>query len=90
MQVLRCGSAIFVAGAGNCQVARCGGGHVLGACWRSGRAKFVAGAGNREVASWVEVNVARHRDLSCCLEGLESRNCLAWLLDVCAPMWLPA
>ena len=26
----------------------------------------------------------------CDLEGLESRNCLAGLLDVCTPMELPA
>ena len=58
VRVLRCGSAIFVAGAGNREVARCGGGE----CRARGR----------------------------CLEGLESQNCLAGLLDACAPMELPA
>ena len=40
----------------------------------------------------VEVNVAVTLGLArgCCLEGLESRNCLAGLLDACAPMELPA
>ena len=40
----------------------------------------------------VEVNVAVTLGLACerILEGLESRNCLAGLRDVCAPMGVSA
>ena len=57
MRVLRCGSAIFVAGAGNREVARCDGGHIS---WqaqyfvrvrRVDAERFVAGAWKREVVS---------------------------------------
>ena len=54
MRVLRCGSAIFVAGAGNREVARFDGGDIS---WQAQRVRrvdaerFVAGAGNREVVS---------------------------------------
>ena len=50
-------NAVFVAGAGACEVARCGGGHIS---WQVqyfvrvrvwARKFFVAGAGKREVAS---------------------------------------
>ena len=61
----RCGSAIFVAGAGNREVAMCDGGDIS---WqaqyfvrvrRVDAERFVAGAGNREVVRVVvEVNVA--------------------------------
>ena len=64
MRVLRRGSAILVAGAGNREVARCQGGEIS---WqaqdfvrvrRVDGERFVAGAGNREVVSLVvEVNV---------------------------------
>ena len=62
MRVLRRGSAILVAGAGNREVARCDGGDIS---WQAqyfvrvrcvGAERFVAGAGNREVVS--DVNVA--------------------------------
>ena len=58
VQVLRCGSGIFVAGAGNREVARCDGGDIS---WqaqyfvrvrRVDAERFVAGAGNREVVSY--------------------------------------
>ena len=54
---LRCGSAIFVAGAGNREIARCDG---VDISWqaqyfvrvrRVDAERFVAGAGNREVVS---------------------------------------
>ena len=54
MRVLRCGSAIFVAGAGNREVATCDGGDIS---WqaqdfvrvrRVDVERFVAGAGNHE------------------------------------------
>ena len=57
MRALRCGSAIFVAGAGNREGARCDGGHMS---WqaqdfvrvrRVDAERFVAGTGNREVVS---------------------------------------
>ena len=57
MQILTCGSAIFVAGAGNRAVARCDGGDIT---WqaqyfvrvrRVDAERFVAGAGNRKVVS---------------------------------------
>ena len=54
MRVLRYGSAIFVAGAGSREVARCDGGDVS---WqeqyfvRVDTERFVAGPGNREVVS---------------------------------------
>ena len=57
MRVLRCGTAIFVAGAGNREVAMCDGGDIS---WqaqdfvrvrRVDAERFVAGAGNREVVS---------------------------------------
>ena len=57
MLILRCGSAIFVAGAGNREVARCDGGDIA---WqaqyfvrvrRVDAERCVAGAGNREVVS---------------------------------------
>ena len=57
VRLLRCGSAILVAGAGNREVARCGGGDIS---WqaqyfvrvrRVDAERFVAGAGNREVVS---------------------------------------
>ena len=57
MRVLRYGSAIFVAGAGSREVARCDGGDIS---WqeqyfvhvrRVDVERFVAGAGNREVLS---------------------------------------
>ena len=56
VRALRCGSAIVVAGAGNCEVARCGGGRMSQAQYfvRVRRVDVqisVAGAGNREVAS---------------------------------------
>ena len=72
MRVLRCGSAIFVAGAGNREVARCDGGDIS---WqaqyfvrviRVDAERFVAGAGNREVVRCVvEVNVAFTWGLAC-------------------------
>ena len=55
VRALRCGSAIFVAGAGNREVARCDGGDIS---WqaqyfvrvrRVDAERFVAGAENREV-----------------------------------------
>ena len=57
MRLLRCGSAILVAGAGNREVARCDGGDIS---WqaeyfvrvrRVDAERFVAGAGNREVVN---------------------------------------
>ena len=57
VRALRCGSAIFVAGAGSREVARCDGGDIS---WqvqhfvrvrRVDAERFVAGAGNREVVS---------------------------------------
>ena len=57
VRALRCGSAIFVAGAGNREVARCDGGDIS---WQAkyfvhikcvDAERFVAGAGNREVVS---------------------------------------
>ena len=57
MWALRHGSAIFVAGAGNREVVRRGGGHTS---WQAryfvcvggvDAERFVAGAGNREIAS---------------------------------------
>ena len=57
VRVLRCGSGIFVAGAGNREVAMCDGGDIS---WqaqyfvrvrRVDAERFVAGAGNREVVS---------------------------------------
>ena len=57
VRALRCGSAIFVAGAGNREVAMCDGGDIS---WqaqnfvrvrRVDAQRFVAGAGNREVVS---------------------------------------
>ena len=57
MRVLRRGSAILVAGAGNREVARCDGGDIS---WQAqyfvrvrhvDAERFVAGAGNREVVS---------------------------------------
>ena len=57
MRVLKRGSAILVAGAGNREVARCEGGDIS---WqaqyfvrvrRADGERFVAGAGNREVVS---------------------------------------
>ena len=56
VRVLRCGRTIFVAGAGNREVARCGGGHNSWQVQYFVRVRrvdaqiFVAGAGNREVA----------------------------------------
>ena len=56
--ILRCGSAIFVAGAGNREVARCDG---VDISWqaqyfvrvkRVDAERFVVGAGNREVVSY--------------------------------------
>ena len=94
MQVLRCGSGILVAGAGNREVAMCDGGDIS---WqaqyfvrvrRVDAERFVAGAGNREVV--VEVNVAvtlGWRVSGCCLEGLESRNCcVMWVLRWVFPL----
>ena len=54
MRVLKRGSAILVAGAGNREVARCEGGDIIS--WqahirRVDGERFVAGAGNREVVS---------------------------------------
>ena len=57
MRVLRCGSGILVAGAGNREVARCDGGDISWQAQYFARARrvdverFVAGAGNREVVS---------------------------------------
>ena len=57
MRVLRRGSAILVAGAGNREVARCDGGDISWQAQYSVRVtrvdaeRFVAGAGNREVVS---------------------------------------
>ena len=57
MRVLRRGSAILVAGAGNRVVARCDGGDISWQAQDSVRVRrvdaerFVAGAGNREVVS---------------------------------------
>ena len=57
MRALRCGSGIFVASAGNREVAMCDGGDIS---WqaqyfvrvrRVDAERFVAGAGNREVVS---------------------------------------
>ena len=57
MRVLRCGSGIFVAGAGNREVAMCDGGDIS---WQAqyfvrvthvDAERFVAGAGNGEVVS---------------------------------------
>ena len=98
MRALRCGSAIFVAGAGNREVARCDGGDIS---WqaqyfvrvrRVDAERFVAGAADREVVSCgrgecrCHIGIRDWRVSGCCLEGLESRNCLAELRDVCAPM----
>ena len=55
MRALRCGSAIFVAGAGNREVARCDGGdiswqaHYFVRVRRVDAERFVAGAGNHQV-----------------------------------------
>ena len=55
--LLRCASAIFVAGAGNPEIARCDGGDIswqaqyFARVRRVDAERFVAGAGNREVAS---------------------------------------
>ena len=93
-RALRRGSAILVAGAGNREVARCDGGDISwqAQCFvcvrRVDVERFVAGAGNREV-----VSCGIHWDWrvsGCCLEGLESRICLAGLRDVCAPMGVSA
>ena len=57
MRVLRRGSAILVAGAGNREVARCDGGDISwqAQCFvrvrRADAERFVADAGNREVVS---------------------------------------
>ena len=56
MLILRCGSAIFVAGAGNREVARCDGDNSWQAQYfvrvrRVDAERFVAGAGNCEVVS---------------------------------------
>ena len=60
VRLLRCGSAIFVAGAGNRRIARCDRGDIS---WqaqyfvrvrRVNAESFVAGAGNREVVIVVE------------------------------------
>ena len=51
VRALRCGSAIFVAGAIDCEVARCGGGHISWQVQYHGGVDvqiFVAGAQNRE------------------------------------------
>ena len=86
--MLSCGSAIFVPSAGNREAARCGGGHI------SWQAQYYVCVGGVDVSLQahgivrlrvvVEVNVAVTwgcRVSGCCLEGLESRNCLAGLLD---------
>ena len=96
MLILICGSAIFVAGAGNREVARCDGGDIS---WqaqyfvrvrRVDAERFVAGAGNREVVRYGRGECRCHIGIGVlsgyCLEGLDSRNCLAGLRDVCAPM----
>ena len=67
MRVLRRGSAILVAGAGNREVARCDGGDIS---WqaqdfivrvrRVDAERFVAGAGNREVVSRGRGECRRH------------------------------
>ena len=71
------------------EVARCGGGHISDEHFH-GR----GGQGIVRFRGLVEVNVAvTHWDWrvrGCCLEGLESQDCLAGLLDVCGPMALPA
>ena len=87
-----------MAGAGNREVARCDRGDIS---WqaqyfvrvrRMDAERFVAGAGNREVLSRGrgECRCADWRVSGCCLEGLESRNRLAGLRDVCAPMGVSA
>ena len=74
VRALRCGSAIFVAGAGNREVARCGGGHI------SWQVQCVLDVWTRK-CSWqaqgivrsrnvVEVNVAVTSGLACALTGL--------------------
>ena len=59
---------------------------------RCGRAIFVAGAANREVVSCgrgecrCDVGIGACTVCGCCLEGLESRNCLAGcVMCVCHP-----
>ena len=87
VRVLRCGSAIFVAGAGNREVVRWQAQHFV-RVRRVDAERCVAGAGSREV-----VSCGIHWDWrvgGCCLEGLESRICLAGLRDVCAPMGVSA
>ena len=64
MRFLRCGSAMFVAGAGKREVARCGGGHVL---WQ---AQCFVRVGGVDVQIFVlrvvvEVNVAVTLGLAC-------------------------
>ena len=55
--------------------------------------RFVAGAGNCEVVSWgrgMSLSQWDWRVNGCCLEGLDLRNCLAGLRDVCAPKGVSA
>ena len=79
MRVVRCGSGFFVAGAGDREVVRCDGGDIS---WQVQYFVRVRRCGYGKFCGW--------RVSGRCLEGLESRNCLAGLLDVCAPMGVSA
>ena len=69
VRLLRFGSAIFVAGAGNREVGRCGGDLVAGAvrcaCWRCGRKFSRRAQGIVRLRVVVEVNVAVTLGLAC-------------------------
>ena len=94
MRVLRYGSAIFVAGAGNREVARYDGGDIS---WqaqyfvrvrRVDAERFVAGAGSREVVSCgIEVNVAVTLGLAC-ERGSFGGAGIAKLLGRAVPRWV--
>ena len=94
MRLLRCGSAILVAGAGNREVARCDGGDISWQAQYFARVRRVDGGkirGRRRESGGCELwNVAVTLGLARRLEGLESRNCLTGLRDVCAPMGVSA
>ena len=92
MRVLKRGSAIFVAGAGNREVARCGGGDISWQAQDFVRVRrvdaerfVVVSCGRGECCCHIGIGAS-----GCCLEGLESRNCLAGLRDGCAPMGVSA
>ena len=77
VRALSCGSAIFVLGAGNREVVRCGGGHnswqaqYFVRVWGVDALIFVAGAGNREVASCGGGECRCDIWIGVCLEGLK-------------------